>query len=116
AIDAVEAQEYWRRLYVAMTRAEDELYVTGMLTRTGSKDGSWYDAIETALRPEAEAVTDAAGAEIALVYPAVVAAAAAASTPRPVPRPIAPLVLEKVPEQPRPAIVSPSGAGDGAGP
>jgi len=116
AIDAVEAQEYWRRLYVAMTRAEDELYVTGMLTRTGSKDGSWYDAIETALRPEAEAVTDAAGAEIALVYPAVVAAAAAAPAPRPAPRPIMPLALAKVPEQPRPAIVSPSGAGDGAGP
>ena len=34
-----------------MTRAEDELYVTGMLTKQGKLDGSWYEAIEQSLRP-----------------------------------------------------------------
>ena len=60
-----EAQmaEYWRKLYVAMTRAEDELYVTGTLTKTGKLDGTWYEAIEQALAPEAEVVDGA------IVYP-----------------------------------------------
>ena len=30
----------------AMTRAEDELYVTGHLTKRGKLEGSWYEAIE----------------------------------------------------------------------
>ena len=39
--DADQAQkaEYWRKLYVAMTRAEDELYVTGYLTKQGKLRG-----------------------------------------------------------------------------
>ena len=32
--EAAQKAEYWRKLYVAMTRAEDELYVTGTLTKT----------------------------------------------------------------------------------
>jgi ATP-dependent helicase/nuclease subunit A len=48
--------EYWRKLYVAMTRAEDELYVTGTLTKMGKVEGTWYEAIEQALAPEAEIV------------------------------------------------------------
>jgi ATP-dependent helicase/nuclease subunit A len=52
-----------------MTRAEDELYVTGTLTKDGKLDGTWYEAIETALRPESEIVMDADGAETALIYP-----------------------------------------------
>ncbi len=54
-------QEYWRKLYVGMTRAEDELYVTGALTagRDAGKqlEGTWYEAIEDALRPLAQSVT-----------------------------------------------------------
>lgn len=42
--------EYWRKLYVGMTRAEDELYVTGTLTKKAKLEGTWYQAIETALR------------------------------------------------------------------
>ncbi|MHA6689382.1 double-strand break repair helicase AddA [Devosia sp. A449] len=65
--------EYWRRLYVGMTRAEDELYVTGALTPGSDAGkqlaGSWYEAIETALRPEAASVVDGEGRESALVYP-----------------------------------------------
>src|SRR3569833_3595313 len=61
--DADEAQkaEYWRKLYVAMTRAEDELYVTGHLTKQGKIEGSWYEAIEQGLRPASEVVRDTVG-------------------------------------------------------
>ncbi|MBE0578079.1 double-strand break repair helicase AddA [Devosia sp.] len=76
ARDAIEAnlgKEYWRKLYVAMTRAEDELYVTGALT-PGSKvdrqlENTWYQAIDRALRDASESQLDAEGRELALVYP-----------------------------------------------
>src|SRR5690606_10138776 len=65
--------EYWRLLYVAMTRAEDELYVTGALTPGSDAGtqlaGSWYEAIETALRPHASSVAEEEGPETALIYP-----------------------------------------------
>ena len=69
AIEANLAKEYWRKLYVAMTRAEDELYVTGALTPKGKTDGTWYQVIEAALRPHAESKVDEQGSEIALIYP-----------------------------------------------
>ena len=115
--DTVEAalmQEYWRKLYVGMTRAEDELYVTGALTQTGSLEGSWYDAVERALRPDCEVLTDEDGAETALVYPAE------RTPPQPVSRPTEappaqrqPLSLDPVPEPIRAPVVTPSGAGTG---
>jgi ATP-dependent helicase/nuclease subunit A len=69
--DAEDAQkaEYWRKLYVAMTRAEDELYVTGYLTKAREGVGSWYEAIEAGLRDESEVVTDADGNATAMIYP-----------------------------------------------
>jgi len=69
-VEADAAREYWRKLYVAMTRAEDELYVTGALTRRGTLEGSWYEAIDRALRPLGGVEVDAAGIETALVFPA----------------------------------------------
>ncbi|MGV8831499.1 MAG: double-strand break repair helicase AddA [Devosia sp.] len=114
-------REYWRKLYVAMTRAEDELYVTGALT-AGTEAAtqladSWYEAIETALRPHAQSQTDAAGAETALVYPrqpvapAPVQAAAGATRPAATPLSFAPL-----PAPPAIPLVSPSLAGKSAAP
>lgn len=41
------ADEYRRLLYVAMTRAEDRLYVGGYQTKKDLKDGHWYDMIKT---------------------------------------------------------------------
>ena len=38
-------QEYLRLLYVAMTRAEDRLYVTGYGTSRAAPDGAWYNLI-----------------------------------------------------------------------
>jgi ATP-dependent helicase/nuclease subunit A len=69
--DAEDAQkaEYWRKLYVAMTRAEDELYVTGYLTKAREGVGSWYEAIEQGLADESEVVTDADGNATAMIYP-----------------------------------------------
>ena len=76
--DAAQRREYWRKLYVAMTRAEDELYITGYLTKARDGADSWYQAIETALRPDAEIVADAEGVAMALVFPAERAREAAA--------------------------------------
>lgn len=67
--DAEQQKEYWRKLYVAMTRAEDELYVTGYLTKQGKVDGSWYEAIEQGLAPLSESISGTDGKLSALVYP-----------------------------------------------
>lgn len=53
--DARERHEHWRLLYVAMTRAEEYLFVGGALNRKQSKAGKigedcWRSRIETALR------------------------------------------------------------------
>jgi ATP-dependent helicase/nuclease subunit A len=61
ASSAHQLQEYWRRLYVAMTRAEDELYLTGALTASAKPDGSWYQVVASALEAHA-VVLDAPGA------------------------------------------------------
>ncbi|MGB0577512.1 MAG: double-strand break repair helicase AddA [Alphaproteobacteria bacterium] len=42
-------REYRRLLYVAMTRAEDRLYVCGWHTRRRAAKGNWYELIETAM-------------------------------------------------------------------
>ena len=42
-------QEYRRLLYVAMTRAEDRLYVGGWETSRGRSDHCWYDLIARAM-------------------------------------------------------------------
>ncbi len=73
ALRAAEAErqqaEYWRKLYVAMTRAEDELYVTGALTSKARLEGTWYEAVADSLAPLAETCTDADGEVTAMLYP-----------------------------------------------
>jgi ATP-dependent helicase/nuclease subunit A len=113
---ARQQQEYWRKLYVAMTRAEDELYVTGALTKQARLEGTWYEAIETSLRPLSQFQTDAAGEEVALVYPAErVEAAPAVAQAAPVAAASAPIRLEPLPPPRLVPIVRPSLAG-GKGP
>lgn len=113
--DAALAEEYWRRLYVAMTRAEDELYVTGTLS-AGSKvetqlENSWYQAIEQALRPGISELADAEGQLAALVYPGIDAPihadvpAASGAVPEG-------LALAAVPEPAKVQLVSPSRAAE----
>jgi ATP-dependent helicase/nuclease subunit A len=53
AQDRLDREEHWRLLYVAMTRAEERLYVGGALgpaARNGPPEASWYRAVEGALR------------------------------------------------------------------
>ena len=46
---ALEQQEYLRRLYVALTRAETELVVCGYERGVSSQLSSWYDDVKAAL-------------------------------------------------------------------
>ncbi len=51
--DGIERQEHWRLLYVAMTRAEEQLYVTGALGKRAKGEvaqESWYAATERAMK------------------------------------------------------------------
>jgi len=50
--DRLDREEHWRLLYVALTRAEERLYVGGALTlrdRSGPPESSWYRAVENAV-------------------------------------------------------------------
>src|SRR5206468_2351199 len=52
AQDQAEREEHWRLLYVAMTRAEERLFIGGALgaaDRGGPPASSWYTALEAAL-------------------------------------------------------------------
>ncbi|MCW9035463.1 MAG: double-strand break repair helicase AddA [Rhodospirillales bacterium] len=51
-------EEHRRLLYVAMTRAEDRLYVCGWGMKTAPSDKCWYRLIETALGGFAEEADD----------------------------------------------------------
>jgi ATP-dependent helicase/nuclease subunit A len=111
-VDEKLLQEYWRKLYVAMTRAEDELYVTGCLSQTGKLEGSWYEAVDKALRGDAEVVADADGNALALIYPRERIAPAPAKTEGAlVPLAAEPLIFTPVPEPNVPPLATPSSAG-----
>jgi ATP-dependent helicase/nuclease subunit A len=60
---ALEAQadEYRRLLYVAMTRARDELYVCGYRNRNEPRPECWYHLVRTALVPEMTALGEGRG-------------------------------------------------------
>jgi ATP-dependent helicase/nuclease subunit A len=57
AIDAKRLEEYRRLLYVAMTRAEDRLYVCGWETQVKPKEACWYHLIEAGLAGEGAPAT-----------------------------------------------------------
>ena len=44
-----QEQEYRRLLYVALTRAQDRLYVCGWDTKKLASPGNWYDLVGSAL-------------------------------------------------------------------
>ena len=129
-------REYRRLLYVAMTRAEDRLYICGWQTKKAAPDGCWYQLIEDGLRPLAEEVDDpylaeageTAGSQILrLVSPQITpvdhqaddayfetaglpgwATAPPPDEPAP-PTPLAP----SQPSEPDPAVMSPLSGDDG---
>jgi ATP-dependent helicase/nuclease subunit A len=102
-------EEYWRLLYVAMTRAEDELYITGMLTKRGKLEGSWYEAIEQAIGTDSETVTGADGG-VSLVYPARPSHGAVPAIAEP-PAEALTRSLPSLPSYQLPRIIRPSRAG-----
>jgi ATP-dependent helicase/nuclease subunit A len=112
AAGAAEAAEYWRKLYVGMTRAEDELYVTGYLTRRGRIEDTWYAAIEAALDPVARRIEAADGEVLAKIFPADAGAAAALGTPDELTAAPAggPLHLPALPQPTPVPVVTPSSA------
>jgi ATP-dependent helicase/nuclease subunit A len=66
--------EYWRNLYVAMTRAEDALILGGCLARDvkdveASLEGSWLGAAKAALAGDSEVCVDEGIEEGVLRYP-----------------------------------------------
>ncbi|MCF6326849.1 MAG: double-strand break repair helicase AddA [Devosiaceae bacterium] len=71
-----ELAEYWRKLYVAMTRAEDELYVTGSLeissddVKNPGNQQNWYGAILDALEGKTGAKDIFNEEEKAICFPA----------------------------------------------
>jgi ATP-dependent helicase/nuclease subunit A len=110
---AAEEAEYWRRLYVGMTRAEDELYVTGYLTKIGKVDNTWYEAVDRALAPHAEPITDAEGVVTALFYPPRSAAPiVAASEGKSQAVGVSPLVLSPPPPPLLRPVIRPSSAAE----
>lgn len=65
AVSKQEREEADRLLYVAMTRAQDELHVCGIApANEKARDGTWYDLIDSALEPLAVDVTSATGLPI----------------------------------------------------
>jgi ATP-dependent helicase/nuclease subunit A len=115
--DAAQQREYWRKLYVAMTRAEDELYITGPLTKARNGEGSWYEAIEQALRPLSHVSHDSSGNVAAMIYPAVEGEAIATAKQSAIDHGSSePLVLPALPAYRLRRIVRPSLAFDEAEP
>ncbi|GER05361.1 double-strand break repair helicase AddA [Iodidimonas nitroreducens] len=49
ALTAITEQEYWRLLYVALTRAEDRLYACAWETRAQTAVQSWYERIKSGM-------------------------------------------------------------------
>jgi len=63
-IDELEAHEYHRLLYVAMTRARDQLYVCGWEGIKGRDQGCWYDLIWEGLKSRASEARDEHGEKV----------------------------------------------------
>jgi ATP-dependent helicase/nuclease subunit A len=132
AIDARRLEEYRRLLYVAMTRAEDRLYVCGWETKNKPTPDCWYRLIEAGLADEgAPAAFDFGGGwagegrRIVSGTPEPVAEAAApeeaveplpgwaALSPEPEPIPPRPFAPSR-PGEDEPPVRTPLGADDGA--
>lgn len=61
AVKRAAEEEYRRLLYVAMTRAEDRLYVCGWQGVRKRNDACWYDLIDRGLRGHLATAADAEG-------------------------------------------------------
>ncbi|MDE2029435.1 MAG: PD-(D/E)XK nuclease family protein, partial [Alphaproteobacteria bacterium] len=110
-----QLEEYRRLFYVALTRAENRLYICGWKTRNGG-EGSWYDLAATALRVlHEEHAPDENGPAPDIVLADPVLAAPAAETEKTENAPPAPLpawALLPVARAPQPEYAPPPSSGD----
>ena len=53
-----QGREYRRLLYVAMTRAEDRLYVCGWETKKAAPEGNWHELVRAGLEGKAQPIED----------------------------------------------------------
>lgn len=53
---ALDDEEYYRLLYVAMTRAADRLYITGYRGSRKEKDHSWYNILSRIIKNDAQSI------------------------------------------------------------
>jgi ATP-dependent helicase/nuclease subunit A len=58
AVNQRRDQEYRRLLYVAMTRAEDRLYVCGWHTKNKAPEQCWYNLVQAGLEGPATSIED----------------------------------------------------------
>ncbi|MFC3174737.1 double-strand break repair helicase AddA [Novosphingobium bradum] len=116
---AAEREEHWRLLYVAMTRAEEALFVTGSLgpRESAPADDSWYAKIAEVMPAEAWQADDLWGAVAAdgvAPPPAPPRAAETRLLPLPAARPRwLTRAIGEEPVPPRP--LAPSALGEDAG-
>ena len=130
AARAERDREYRRLLYVAMTRAEDRLYVAGWRGGKAPPSGNWYELIRAGLEPVARTVAFPGGEGLRLANPqsakpeGVARPASAAKAPGampawihrlppPEPIPSRPLAPSR-PSADEPAVQSPLAGDDGA--
>lgn len=59
--EALDREEYFRLLYVAMTRAEERLYIAGHVGSKKGRDYSWYYKIKKAMTDDPECIEMADG-------------------------------------------------------
>ncbi|MEZ5667605.1 MAG: double-strand break repair helicase AddA [Alphaproteobacteria bacterium] len=102
--DARMREEYHRLLYVAMTRAEDRLYVAGAAGKRTAADGCWYRLIEAGL---ADALQPADDGELGPVRRLSCPQTAAVEPERPqaaapVPEPLPDWARRPAPPEPHP--------------
>jgi ATP-dependent helicase/nuclease subunit A len=120
AVKAAEMQEHWRLLYVAMTRAEEALFVGGAL---GPKDkgspapNSWYARLETLFPPEAWVTDTVWDSRRDWGDPLQSMPAPPSFSELPLPEPVPPMLLRAPPAEPLPPRpLAPSALGEDAAP
>ncbi len=110
-----QMDEYWRKLYVGMTRAEDELHIAGIVRERTKLEETWYGTVADALEEDSSEIELAPGLD-AKVFPKHVPADTYGEAPE-----TAATIVMTIPPKPlelrkAPKIVTPSRAGAEADP
>lgn len=95
---SAQKAEYWRKLYVAMTRAEDELHLVGVAKDGEAPSESWYGTVRDALADRTGQTRFGLAGEVAL-YPADAAGSSFMPAKSPPASPLSALELPPVAAQ-----------------